>query len=226
MNGDKLQEKQEAMKQRYNPIARRERYIRAKREAEQEARRMDPFSRRRRRVKTQLAKIDRVHTLHRIVIRELGSVKKFLEYLCYSTPDPDRPIGKIVSMWNSHGPKKMTLDEVLAYLNLDPGKVYGWASEGAYRFMHHSKNFRLAEAMPGVLERNATEAAKVKGFEDRELFVKMAGFLPKGTGTQVNVNQMNENNAQAAAEAKLDEMTVELPSFDAETVASCDEMRR
>ena len=174
-----------------------------------------------------IKKLIKDNSLHAIVMREVGSIPKFMEYLSYCVPDEDGKIGGLIEYWNKvvKAGKRITLNELLMVLDLEAGKVYGWASEGAYRFMHHTKNFQLAAASPGIIKRNVAEAEKVCGLKDRQLFVEMAGFLPKGTGVNVNVQQTNENLAQAAAEARADGNSIKLPSFDEDNVNSCHGLR-
>ena len=78
-------------------------------------------------------------------------------------------------------------------------------------------------AMPAVAARNANEAKKAKGIEDRRMFMLGTGMLPSPKGSTVNVN--------ASASAGAAAMTTEgnpsgLPDFDDNVVSFSEVIRR
>ena len=172
---------------------------------------------------TKLGKIDAHHTLHFIATRDAGSPDKFIEFLSYCVPDEEGKIGQLIYEWKNRTRRNAILDEIVIRMGLEAGRVYGWAAEGAYRYMNQAKNFRLARAMNGVLDTHVRVAKTAEGYQDRVLFARMGGLAPVGGGTSVKVEQTNVNSAQAKAEAG--DPGSSLPPFERERQGIADMVR-
>ena len=152
---------------------------------------------------------------HLMATRDAGSVDQFVDFLFYCVRDEDGKIDQIIDAWKSRE-KNEIFDDILARLDVNISQVYEWAGDGARRKSIQIARFKMAGATSGVIERHIQEAQGTagldRGFRDRHLFSKISGILPTSTGTKINVNQTNLNNAQS----KSDSGGTSMPNFEAE----------
>jgi hypothetical protein len=135
----------------------------------------------------------------------------------------DMRIKKLLKLWygkrlpNHDHP--IFLDLLLRKLKIERHEVYRWAAEGAYHKLQQMTKFKMALEGEKVLDMHLEEARSVngvdRGFKDRHLFAKISGILPTARGTQINVQQNNQNTAQA----KADSIGSELPKFETDRQA-------
>lgn len=113
-------------------------------------------------------------------------------------------------------------DDLCMELKLNPMTIIEAVCEAAHKYTS-LLSFVLADvAMPSVVKTSIRQARKPQGIDDRKFLATATKFLPTSKG--ININNMNAN--QLNGQGDEDDNMLTLPSFDAETVSSCDEMRK
>lgn len=107
----------------------------------------------------------------------------------------------------------LELEEMALTFGISPAELLGVCVEIAYEKKRSVSKLLQSVAMPAIIQRNIVEAKKVKGVQDREMFMKSTGVLPVPKGSTMNINA----TAQAAAMTTEGEPTG-LPDFEESTL--------
>ncbi len=187
------------------------------REKKEAALRHDPHAKvqksRRTKQNGETARYDRVANMAQEIALLPGGFGQFSKWF-RATGLRDRRFQPLVDSFFQLPPRRqnaMELEDMAPLFGVSPAEVLGACVEIAYEHKRNVAKLIQSVAMPDVIKRNITEAKKVKGVKDREMFMQGTGLVPVGKGINITAT------AQAAA------MTTEgdpsgLPDFDESTV--------
>jgi hypothetical protein len=145
--------------------------------------------------------------LHNRISKEIG-LPRFMQLLQRVVSDPRA--GEFLKYYRPRY-KKITLDDLCRRLSIDPGIVYGWAAEGAYREMQDTRRIIQWDNANQVVRKNIEMALTDEGIEDRNLFFDSAEMKSSRGGTRIQISQSNVNSAVSASKSGTS-----LPDFDSE----------
>lgn len=141
--------------------------------------------------------------------------------LAHLAGELDPRIVPVIEDWDRMKPplqNAVDLDALCEAHGVDPAHFISVVGEAEMRFGDNASVLIAAISMPAIVERCVHYAKKKKGFKDRELLMKHAGFLPLPKGSHVSA--LNYAAIRAEVNTNIGEP---LPTFE-ETIADYDEL--